>query len=987
MRIVIDLQCCQNAPEPAALQLARDLVSRPGAHEFIIALSDRYPGTVEALRAAFAPLLPRDRVRLFELPAPDSHPGAHWRARAAQLIRNNFIASLDADAVFVPHQAKAAGAVFSAPSAHDPYATVIGGQDDADAASVMQQLLEAAASHTPPAAGARPRLAYISPLPPEKSGIADYSAELVPELARFYDVELVVSQDNADDPRLLPFPLRTVDWFEEHAHQFDRVLYHFGNSHAHQHMFELIRRHPGIVVLHDFFFSGILDNLEREGKIPQGFLGALYESHGYTGLIDHASIGRNPAIWKYPLNKGVLEHASGVIVHSDFSRELATQWYGPTADDGWRTVPLLRGKVEAADGPGARSAARARLKLRKDDYLVCSFGMLGRTKLNEELLDAFLDSPLAADPHCKLVFVGQNEGGLYGATLAKKIADSAAAKRISITGFVTPGAYADYLCACDTAVQLRSATRGETSAAVLDCLLYGAPTIVNAHGSTASISPNLLVMLPDAFSVAELSAALTQLHGDARRREGLSQRAAAFMLAEHNPARVGELVADAIEHFAANGRLFHYQRLLREMARIPGAAVPSDADLGDCARAIAFNNAHSPQRQLFVDVSAVVTTDLKTGIQRVVRSVLLAMLRNPPPGYRIEPVFSTGSNRSYHYARQFSLGFIGETGLALEDAPIDMRPGDTFLGLDLFTNGTSQNEQLLQSMRDHGVNIYFVVYDILPMLRPDVFPYGTEQYFGDFLRTVSKVADGVVCISRAVADELSDWIGREGIQRAAPLQIGWFHLGADIDASAPSYGLPDNAATVMAAVAARPSFLIVGTVEPRKGHAQALAAIELLWSQGVDINFVVVGKQGWMVDKIVERMASHPEREQRLFWLPGVSDEMLQQLYAKCSALLAPSEGEGFGLPLIEAAQHGIAIIARKIPVFQEVAGEHALYFDGLAPDDLARAIQAFLALHQQGQAPASAGMPWLTWSASAQQLLNAVDKQQWYKTLPGAAA
>src|SRR5205085_2571575 len=126
-----------------------------------------------------------------------------------------------------------------------------------------------------------------------------------------------------------------------------------------------------------------------------------------------------------------------------------------------------------------------------------------------------------------------------------------------------------------------------------------------------------------------------------------------------------------------------------------------------------------PPRQLLVDVSALIQSDLKTGIQRVVRSVLLALIADPPPGYRIEPVFSTGGGRSYHYARQFALSLVGETNLALEDAPVDLRPGDIFFGLDLFTNGTSQNEELLLSMRARGVHIYFVVFDLLPMLRPD----------------------------------------------------------------------------------------------------------------------------------------------------------------------------------------------------------------------------------------------------------------------------
>jgi hypothetical protein len=120
-------------------------------------------------------------------------------------------------------------------------------------------------------------------------------------------------------------------------------------------------------------------------------------------------------------------------------------------------------------------------------------------------------------------------------------------------------------------------------------------------------------------------------------------------------------------------------------------------------------------------------------------------------------------------------------------------------------------------------------------------------------------------------------------------------------------------------------------------------------------------------------MANHAEKGKRMFWLAGISDEMLLKLYAGSAALLAASEGEGFGLPLIEAAQKGLPIIARGIPVFREVAGEHAFYFEGTQAQDLAAAIEAWLALHAAGKAPASTGMPWLTWRQSARQLMDAV--------------
>jgi glycosyltransferase involved in cell wall biosynthesis len=179
---------------------------------------------------------------------------------------------------------------------------------------------------------------------------------------------------------------------------------------------------------------------------------------------------------------------------------------------------------------------------------------------------------------------------------------------------------------------------------------------------------------------------------------------------------------------------------------------------------------------------------------------------------------------------------------------------------------------------------------------------------------------------------------------------------------------PDAEATLIA-LRARPTLLMVGTVEPRKGHAQALAAFETLWHAGVEANLAIVGKQGWSVELLTERLRSHTELDRRLFWLEGISDEYLEKVYAASSALLAASEGEGFGLPLIEAARRGLPIIARDLPVFREVAGEHAFYFSGLPPEALAKAIETWLALHAEGRAPLSDAMPWLSWAESTRVL------------------
>ena len=103
-------------------------------------------------------------------------------------------------------------------------------------------------------------------MPPERSGISDYSAELLPELSRHYDIDVIVAQDSVSDPWInANSSLRTVAWFRAHADRYDRVLYHFGNSHFHQHMFSLLEEVPGVVVLHDFFLVQVIANMDLTG--------------------------------------------------------------------------------------------------------------------------------------------------------------------------------------------------------------------------------------------------------------------------------------------------------------------------------------------------------------------------------------------------------------------------------------------------------------------------------------------------------------------------------------------------------------------------------------------------------------------------------------------------------------------------------------------------------------------------------------------------
>jgi glycosyltransferase involved in cell wall biosynthesis len=514
----------------------------------------------------------------------------------------------------------------------------------------------------------RPRMAYVSPLPPERSGIADYSAELVPELARYYDIDLIVAQEQVSDPWVSSnYPQRSVEWFDHHAHEYDRVMYHFGNSSFHQHMFELLERHPGVVVLHDFFMSGIVHYAEGASRYPNNYCRVLYQAHGYRALLDVKDHGLEQSIYTYPCNKAVLDQAAGVIVHSSYSMTLADQWYGAGAARDWALIPLLRVLPPVLD----RSAARKILGIADDAFVVCSFGRLDVTKCNERIVEAWLGSALASDQACHLVFVGENNVLQWGRDLAARIEGT---QRITITGFASQDTYRNYLAAADVAVQLRTRSRGETSAAVLDCLAWRLPTIINAHGSAAEVPGEVTIKLADQFTDAELADAMLRLRAAPALARDLSHKAAEYMDRVHHPARIGAIYRDVIEQFQHSSPRLRYKRLLAALAEMPAAVGPEGSDLAATAACIASNGARSGPRQLMLDVTGL---DLAEPAHGAALQLVKDLVDTPPDGYRVEPV--TLDDGVYRYARRFTLDLLGRPELKLADAPAEIKGGDHLL--------------------------------------------------------------------------------------------------------------------------------------------------------------------------------------------------------------------------------------------------------------------------------------------------------------------
>ncbi len=288
-------------------------------------------------------------------------------------------------------------------------------------------------------------------------------------------------------------------------------------------------------------------------------------------------------------------------------------------------------------------------------------------------------------------------------------------------------------------------------------------------------------------------------------------------------------------------------------SRFRGTGRYNDTELQDLSKTLAATlPLRRRARRMFVDVSATALIDRKTGIERVARALTLALLDAVPGGDRVEPVYLCNEEGDwrYRYAGGDTLGLLGWPADVLTDEIVEPECGDLLIGLDISGDLLIQAELkgLYADYRNLGVRVYFMVHDLLPITMPDIFPPGADERHTEWLQAVSKF-DGAICVSQDVANDFARWLKDSGLECSGrrPFRIACSHHGADIENTAASRGLPDNVEWTLGQLQSRPSFLMVGMIEPRKGYLHVLEAFTQLWRQGLEINLVIVGKEGWTV--------------------------------------------------------------------------------------------------------------------------------------------
>jgi len=821
------------------------------------------------------------------------------------------------------------------------------------------------------------KIAYFSPLPPLKTGIAVYSEHLIPYLAEISEIEIyhagpceVFSDIKINDFIADPSVLKNLE-------SFDEIIYHIGNNPwYHLDIYRVFLEYPGTVVLHDavlyYLIAGCgIGGLIKEFCYNYG-LERLYKVWEIVSESTDNDILRYPNPEKYPLIKRILENARKIVVHSQSTAKLikAAGYSGRLDVVNLIYYPdqVLRFSVEDS------LVFRKNLCIEKNQILIGVFGFIGTTKRMDKLLSALYKIKKENNISFKLLIIGE------GDNLNNLISHFGLSENVINLGFATDEEFNRYLSIVDLVVNLRYPNMGEASASLIQAMSFGKPAIVTNHAWFSELPDYTVVKVGfGSTEIDEIAQAIIRLITDQEYRKFVGLNARAYVENFCAPMKVASTYLDILNKNIKPSSLIDPETQHEQPAWVLEYRLRKAVD--------------QKQQQLLIDVSGTFQYDLKTGIERVARALIMALLESPPAGYRVEPVYlsNEGGIWRYRYARRYTLGLLQCPQNALTDNIVEAQNGDILLGVDLSGHRLIEAHAsgLYEQLRKKEVSIYFTVFDLLPVQMPEAFPPGADRLHTQWLQTISRF-DGAVCISKAVADALVGWLPKTDFNQhgGQPFRIGWFHLGADVANSAATRGLPGDVEWTLQQLRARPSFLMVGTVEPRKGYLQALEAFTQIWRSGQDVNLVIVGKEGWKglpenmrrtIPEIVQRLKSHHELGQRLFWLAGISDEYLERVYAASTCLIAASEGEGFGLPLIEAAQHKLPIIMRDIPVFREVAGDHAFYFSGLEPKYLVEAIQSWIKLYVESRYPRSDDLPWRTWKESAESLSDIVIGEHWY--------
>jgi O-antigen biosynthesis alpha-1,2-rhamnosyltransferase len=279
--------------------------------------------------------------------------------------------------------------------------------------------------------------------------------------------------------------------------------------------------------------------------------------------------------------------------------------------------------------------------------------------------------------------------------------------------------------------------------------------------------------------------------------------------------------------------------------------------------------------------------------------------------------------------------------------------------------------EAIEAAKKKGVRLIFVLYDLIPYTHAELYDHAEVQAFRRYLERILELADGVIAISAAVANEFREFLRNHHPNRVHDLPVNSFPLGAEIEHR--DGFIRERLRSLFGPAQLKTPYLMVGSIEVRKNHHYAIDAMEQVWQQHPDTQLLIVGRIGWQGRPVVERIKNHPQFNKRLHLLHDVTDAELNYCYANSRGILFPSLTEGFGLPIVEALWHGTQPFVSDIPSHREVGSNECFYCDVTLPDSLVRLIDAWENRWQSNRPIIKRHTNVTTWSQSFRTLMDRI--------------
>jgi glycosyltransferase involved in cell wall biosynthesis len=376
------------------------------------------------------------------------------------------------------------------------------------------------------------KLAYFSPLGPQRSGISDYSEELLPHLAAGAEITLFVDGFQPLN-RELTSRFEVCDYRRQRSslhelERFDAVVYHIGNDHRyHAGIFEVMPHRTGIVVFHDFALQEFFLGLARERDDLRFYLDEVESCHGKTSRKEAAEAlarGAQPSLLaqpiEFPLNCRIANSAEGIIVHSEWSRARFAG-IAPAVPVARIAMPV---KFSASSRPPLGSVKEVK---------IASFGLITPGKGIEQSLHAL--SALKRTHRFRYALVGEEDPHFDVREIIRRYRMGDC---VEITGHVTLEEFKRRIDETDIALNLRERTVGETSASLCRLMAAGVCSVVVEAGWYAELPNDAVVKIPlDSSANKLLLAYLERLIEDQSLRTRIGENARRYALDEHNPER------------------------------------------------------------------------------------------------------------------------------------------------------------------------------------------------------------------------------------------------------------------------------------------------------------------------------------------------------------------------------------------------------------------------------------------------------------------